>query len=71
MHDLTLKKKTGEPMIKYGLGGRYECTIFFLMCHVLNRNEKKKYRSSTNGQIATVFGCTGFLGRYVVLKLGK
>lgn len=26
--------------------------------------------SSTNGHIATVFGCTGFLGRYVVSKLG-
>ncbi|KAI8641680.1 hypothetical protein BD408DRAFT_417745 [Parasitella parasitica] len=49
MHDLTLRKKTGEPMLKYGLGGR----------------------SSTNGHIATVFGCTGFLGRYVVNKLAK
>ncbi|KAI0786871.1 NADH dehydrogenase [Abortiporus biennis] len=28
-------------------------------------------RSSTTGQIATVFGCTGFLGRYVVAKLAK
>ncbi|KAJ8662770.1 hypothetical protein O0I10_001734 [Lichtheimia ornata] len=28
-------------------------------------------RSSTNGHIATVFGCTGFLGRYVVSKLAK
>ncbi|KAI8390187.1 hypothetical protein BD560DRAFT_380170 [Blakeslea trispora] len=49
MHDLTLRKKTGQPMIKYGLGGR----------------------SSTNGHIATVFGCTGFLGRYVVNKLAR
>ncbi|RUO96079.1 hypothetical protein BC936DRAFT_142665 [Jimgerdemannia flammicorona] len=28
-------------------------------------------RSSVNGHIATVFGCTGFLGRYVVSKLAK
>lgn len=49
MHDLTLRKKTGQPMIKYGMGGR----------------------SSTNGHIATVFGCTGFLGRYVVNKLAQ
>lgn len=28
-------------------------------------------RSTTNGHIATVFGCTGFLGRYVVNKLGN
>ncbi|KAI8060453.1 hypothetical protein BC940DRAFT_312045 [Gongronella butleri] len=49
MHDLTMRKKTGQPMIKHGLGGR----------------------STTNGHIATVFGCTGFLGRYVVSKLAK
>jgi NADH dehydrogenase (ubiquinone) 1 alpha subcomplex subunit 9 len=28
-------------------------------------------RSSTNGHIATVFGCTGFLGRYVVNRLAQ
>jgi hypothetical protein len=28
-------------------------------------------RSSFNGIIATVFGCSGFTGRYVVNKLGK
>ena len=27
-------------------------------------------RSSTTGHVATVFGCTGFLGRYVVQKIG-
>ncbi|KAG0754539.1 hypothetical protein G6F62_010083 [Rhizopus arrhizus] len=48
-HDLTFRKKTGQPMIRYGLGGR----------------------SSTNGHIATVFGCTGFLGRYVVNRLAQ
>lgn len=24
MHDLTLKKKTGQPLIRHGLGGRYK-----------------------------------------------
>lgn len=28
-------------------------------------------RSSVSGQVATVFGCTGFVGRYLVNKLGK
>ena len=28
-------------------------------------------RSSVSGITATVFGCTGFLGRYVVNKLGR
>ncbi|KAI7862325.1 hypothetical protein BDF14DRAFT_1886201 [Spinellus fusiger] len=49
LHDLMLRKKTGQPIVSYGKGGR----------------------SSTNGHIATVFGCTGFLGRYVVSKLAK
>ena len=28
-------------------------------------------RSAISGQVATVFGCTGFLGRYLVAKLGR
>ncbi|KAJ1929046.1 Protein-lysine N-methyltransferase efm5, partial [Linderina pennispora] len=28
-------------------------------------------RQSWNGQVATVFGCTGFLGRYVVARLAR
>ncbi|KAJ2969264.1 hypothetical protein NUW54_g13004 [Trametes sanguinea] len=28
-------------------------------------------RSATTGHVATVFGCTGFMGRYVVAKLAK
>lgn len=27
-------------------------------------------RSAVTGHVATVFGCTGFLGRYLVSKLG-
>ncbi len=27
-------------------------------------------RSASGGHVATVFGCTGFLGRYLVAKLG-
>ncbi|KAI9280806.1 hypothetical protein BY458DRAFT_531765 [Sporodiniella umbellata] len=49
LHDLTFRKKTGQTMVRQGLGGR----------------------SSTNGHIATVFGCTGFLGRYVVNRLAQ
>jgi len=29
------------------------------------------YRNSVSGSIATVFGATGFLGRYLVSKLAK
>ena len=28
-------------------------------------------RSAVTGHVATVFGCTGFLGRYLVSKLGE
>ena len=28
-------------------------------------------RSAVSGNVATVFGCTGFLGRYLVAKLGE
>lgn len=29
------------------------------------------YRHSSTGRVATVFGATGFLGRYLVSKLAK
>lgn len=28
-------------------------------------------RSAVTGHVATVFGCTGFLGKYLVAKLGR
>ncbi|WFC99188.1 Protein-lysine N-methyltransferase efm5 [Malassezia yamatoensis] len=51
MQDVTVKRRTGVPMVgrgPYGMG-----------------------RNSVSGSVATVFGCTGFFGRYVVSKLAK
>lgn len=51
MHDLSISRKTGKPMIKYGpYGGG---------------------RNSVSGHTVTVFGCTGFLGRYIVNRLSQ
>ncbi|KDN41067.1 putative NADH2 dehydrogenase 40K chain [Tilletiaria anomala UBC 951] len=50
-HDLTIKRKTGKPVIEAGpYGGG---------------------RNSVSGHVATVFGCTGFLGRYLVSRLAQ
>jgi FlaA1/EpsC-like NDP-sugar epimerase len=35
------------------------------------RLTRSRYSSSVSGHVATVFGCTGFLGRYLVNRLAQ
>lgn len=42
------------------------------MCHAANISIILRLRRhSATGHVATVFGATGFLGRYLVAKLGE
>lgn len=66
-HDLRVSHD-GRPLIRFGPGGRSTTTGAFSV-YVGSLLSNVVYGST--GQVATVFGCTGFLGRYLVHKLGE
>ena len=53
--------QAGEKILTQVITGVISCQLLVVM----------KGRSSTTGQVVTVFGATGFVGRYLVNKLGK
>jgi NADH dehydrogenase (ubiquinone) 1 alpha subcomplex subunit 9 len=55
-----------KTTIGYGPPGRAADSMFSF-----SSLKKKKFLKPLGGHVATVFGCTGFLGRYLVHKLGS
>jgi len=58
LHDIAKRETTGQVFVKSGPGGRSSVSGGLVGSF------------DSLGHTATVFGCTGFLGRYVVNNLG-